>query len=115
MKTIKTKSYAVLENAFYNYDEIDALTNELLLYIRNDERLNTALIESRRTKIHSIAFNSMIAYAVEIAGDIHFQKRNLYISSPQLKAFILEKWGMDYKELLQPLCKELEEIRNNYL
>lgn len=115
MKTIKTKSYAILENAFYGYDEIQALTNELLLYIRNDERLNGCLIESRRVKIHSIAFNSMLAYAVEIAEDVHFKRRELYISNSQLKGFIVEKWGVDYKELLKPLCKELEEIRNNYL
>lgn len=115
MKTIQSKSYAVLENAFFDYDDIDNLTNELLLYIRNNERLNTALIDKQQTKIHSIAFSSMLAYAVEIAGDIEFKRRDLSITNAHLKSFILEKWGVDHKELLKPLCKELEKIRNNYL
>ena len=113
MKTNAQKSREVLETLFYCYDDVEDLTNELLLFIRNNEWLNSALIENRRKQIHSIAYNSLFAYVDEL--DPTFKRKGYYISSPQMKAFILHKWEMDYKELLAPLCKELEKIRNNYL
>lgn len=113
MKTSAVKSRYHLENVFYNLDEQEDLTNELLLFIRNYEPLNTALIENRRKQIHSIARQSLFDYVNEL--DPTFRRKGYYISSPQMKAFILHKWEMDYKELLAPLCKELEKIRNDYL
>lgn len=113
MKTNAQKSRELLETVFYSYDDVEDLTNELLLFIRNNERLNTSLIENRRTKIHSIAYNSLFDYVDELYPT--FRRSGYYISSPQMKAFILDKWGMDYKALLAPLCKELEKIREDYL
>lgn len=113
MKTNAQKSREVLETLFYNFDDVEDLKNELLLFIRNYEPLNTALIENRRKQIHSIAWQSMFDYVDEL--DPTFRRKGFYISSPQMKAFILHKWEMDYKALLAPLCKELEKIRNDYL
>lgn len=113
MKTNAIKSRYHLENVFYNLDEQEDLTNELLLFICNDNRLNSALIENRRKQIHSIAYQSMFDYVDFI--DNGLRKKGYYISSPQMKAFILHKWEMDYKELLAPLCKELSKIREDYL
>lgn len=113
MKTNAQKSRELLETLFYTYDDVEDLTNELLLFIRNHEPLNTALIENRRKQIHSIAYQSLFDYANEL--DPTFGRKGYYISSPQMKAFILHKWEMDYKELLAPLCKELGKIRNDYL
>lgn len=113
MKTNAQKSREVLETIFYYYDDVEDLTNELLLFIRNNNQLNSALIENRRTKIHSIAYRSMFEYVYEL--DRTFRFADYYISNPQMKAFILHKWKMDYKKLLAPLCKELSKIREDYL
>lgn len=113
MKTNAQKSRNVLNTLFYCFDEQEDLTNELLLFIRNYEPLNSALIENRRTQIHSIAWRSMFEYVYEL--DRTFRLAGYYISSPQMKAFILHKWEMDYKALLAPLCKELSKIREDYL
>lgn len=113
MKTNAQKSRELLETLFYTYDDVEELTNELLLFIRNDNHLNGALIENRRKQIHSIAYQSLFDYANEL--DPTFRRKGYYISSPQMKAFILDKWEIDYKELLAPLCKELSKIREEYL
>lgn len=113
MKTNAQKSREVLETIFYYYDDVEDLTNELLLFIRNNEWLNSALIENRRKQIHSIAWRSMFEYVYEL--DRAFRLADYYISSPQMKAFILHKWKMDYKKLLAPLYKELSKIREDYL
>lgn len=113
MKTNAQETRELLETLFYTYNDVEDLTNELLLFIRNFEPLNTALIENRRRQIHSIAYQSLFDYANEL--DPTFRRKGYYISSPQMKAFILHKWEMDYKALLAPLCKELEKIREDYL
>ena len=113
MKTNAQKSREYLENVFYLFDDVERLTEELLIFIRNDNRLNSALIENRRKQIHSIAYQSLFEYADFV--DNSLRKQGYYISSPQMKAFILHKWEMDYKKLLAPLCKELSKIREDYL
>ena len=113
MKTNAQKSREVLKTVFYYYDDVEDLTNELLLFIRNNKQLNSALIENRRTKIHSIAWRSMFEYVYEL--DRTFRLAGYYVSSPQMKAFILDKWEMGYQSLLAPLCKELSKIREDYL
>nr|DAM87757.1 MAG TPA: hypothetical protein [Caudoviricetes sp.] len=75
--------------------------------------MNSALIENRKTKIHSIAWRSMFEYADFV--DNGLRKQGYYVSSPQMKAFILDKWEMGYQSLLAPLCKELQKIREDYL
>lgn len=113
MKTNTQKSRYHLKNVFYNLDDVEDLTNELLLFIRNNEWLNSALIENRRKQIHSIAWRSMFEYADFV--DNGLRKQGYYVSNPQMKAFILDKWGMGYQSLLAPLCKELQKIREDYL
>lgn len=113
MKTKAEFTRPYLENVFYLFDEVEHLTEELLIFIRNNKQLNSTLIESRRTKIHSIAWRSMFLYADFV--DNSLSKQGYYVSSPQMKAFILNKWAMGYQRLLAPLCKELSKIREDYL
>lgn len=117
MKTIKSESIALLETAFFNLDDLEHLTDDLYLYITNDERFVSDLVKDRRKKVHSIAFYGAICYAVEFGGDSRFKgyNRSLYVNNEHFKAFCLTKWEKDYKDVLADLCKALEKYRNDHL
>lgn len=111
MKTNQTISKSALETAFYCYEDIDHLTNDLVLTIRNTEWLNEKLTENRRSKTTAIAFYSLFEI-VKIAGNL---PKGYYVSNPQMKKFIIERFDLPYEQVLNATVQELEKIRNEYL
>lgn len=111
MKTNQHISKDALENAFAYIVSIEHLTNEIVLTVRNTEYLNSQLIDNRRSKIHSIAFRALF----EIVGNSRELPQGYYVSNPQMKKFIEERFYNDYQNVLADACRELEIIRNDYL
>lgn len=111
MKTNALISKDALINAFSNIVDVEHLTSEILITVRNTEWLNSKLIENRRSKIHSIAFGSLF----EIVKNNGGMPKGYYISNPQMKKFIEEHFGDNYQNVLADACRDLEIIRNNYL
>lgn len=87
-------------------ESIDEL---VLIFENNDGNYYNNFIQSRRVKAHSGAF-----YAVILALQ-PFMPKGYYASNPQIKAYILDFFGMDYKEFLRPLVEYLEQSRNEFL
>lgn len=111
MKTNQYISKDALANAFYCICDVEHLTNEIIITVRNTEWLNSKLIENRRSKIHSIAFSALF----EIVKNNGGLPKGYYISNPQMKKFVEERFEDDYKSVLADACRELEIVRNNYL
>lgn len=111
MKTNQHISKDALNTAFFCIADVEHLTNEIVLIVRNTQWLNSKLIENRRSKIHSIAFASLF----EMVKNCGALPKGYYISNPQMKKFIEERFDDTYQNVLSDACKELEEIRNDYL
>lgn len=80
-----------------------------LIFENNDSRYFLNFMQSKRVKAHSGAF-----YAVILALQ-PFMPKGYYASNPQIKANILDFFGMDYKKFLAPLVEYLEDSRNEFL
>lgn len=87
-------------------ESIDELA---LIFENNDGNYYNNFMQSKRVKAHSAAFYSVIL-AVK-----PFLSSGYYASNPQIKANILDFFGMDYKKFLAPLVEYLEDSRNEFL
>ena len=83
---------------------------ELMLIFKNmDGRFYSQFMQSRRMKAHGAAFYSLIL-AVN-----PFMRAGYYVDNSHVKRLIKEVSGMDYRDYLAPLVKEIEQARESAL
>lgn len=83
----------------------EQLAELMLIFENNDGRYYNSFMQSRRMKAHGAAF-----YAVILAVK-PFMQAGYYIDNQHVKKLIKEVSGLDYKEYLAPLAKEIEQAR----
>lgn len=110
MKTNSLISKDALENAYAYIVDVEHLTNEVFLTAINTRYLWEKLTENRRSKIHSIAFRALFEI-VENNGGL---PTDYYVSNPQMKKFLEERFGDTYQNLLADACRELEDYRKDH-
>lgn len=94
------------KEALSNYiDDIEYLTDQVLITVRNTEKLAND-IANKRKPIHSLVWQSLLEIIRFDLGEP--------LTSSQLKAGF-RALGIDYKEFLKPVIKRIEEERQDAL
>lgn len=94
------------KEALSNYiDDIEYLTDQVLITVHNTEKLAND-IANKRKPVHSLVWQSLLEIIRFDLGEP--------LTSSQLKAGFREL-GIDYKEFLKPVIKRIEEERQDAL
>ena len=96
---------AYMSDKSYN----EQITELLLIFENNDGRYYNSFMQSRLHTAHGAAFYSVIL-AVK-----PFLPADYYIDNSHVKKLIKEQTGMDYRDYLAPLVKEIEQARESVL
>ena len=87
----------------------EQLEDLLLIFENSDSRYYLNFMASRRVKAHSAAFYSVVL-AVK-----PFLPTGYYTTNQQIKKLIEKYSGLDYRDYLAPLVKEIERLRDEML
>lgn len=106
MKIIKESGTDRAKEALSKYvDDIEYLTDQVLITIRNTEWLNSE-IANKRKPIHSLVWSALLEIVRFDLGEP--------LSSAQLQAGF-KALGLDFKEVLKPVVERIEEERQDAL
>lgn len=106
MKIVKESGTDRAKEALSKYiDDIDYLNDGIELIVRNTQSLYNQY-RNKRVKSHSVVWSGLLEL---IKSDLHEE-----LTSAQLQAGF-KALGLDYKEFLEPIVKNMEERRNEEL